>query len=71
MGAQHEDGQTGYIQLLGAYASQTCCAVSAKIKLNLLLRGVSFFAFMIEAVTGTLLLFYYEPGEKAFASIGP
>lgn len=25
---------------------------------------------MMEAVTGTLLLFYYEPGEKAFASLG-
>lgn len=45
-------------------------ASALKLSSTFCLGGLSFFTFMIEAVTGTLLLFYYEPGAKAFASVG-
>lgn len=33
------------------------------------LGGFSFLAFAVLTITGVILLFYYQPGEKAFASL--
>ncbi len=40
-----------------------------RIRATFCLGGFSFLAFIVLTVTGVLLLFYYQPGDRAFASL--
>ena len=40
-----------------------------RLRTTFCLGGFSFLAFIVLAITGVLLLFYYQPGDRAFASL--
>lgn len=40
-----------------------------RLRSTFCLGGFSFLAFIILIITGVILLFYYQPGDKAFASL--
>ena len=44
-------------------------AAVMRLRSTLCLGGFSFLAFVVLAITGVLLLFYYQPGEKAFSTL--
>lgn len=44
-------------------------AGTIRVRTTFCLGGFSFLAFIVLVITGVLLLFYYQPGEKAFASL--
>jgi len=44
-------------------------AGALRLRATFCLGGLSFLAFIVLAITGVLLLFYYQPGDKAFASL--
>ncbi|HVJ49493.1 cytochrome b N-terminal domain-containing protein [Desulfitobacterium sp.] len=44
-------------------------AGTLRFRVTFCLGGFSFLAFIILTITGILLMFYYQPGEKAFASL--
>lgn len=40
-----------------------------QLRATFCLGGFSFLAFIVLTITGVILLFYYQPGDKAFASL--
>lgn len=42
---------------------------SFRFRATFCLGGFSFLAFVVLTITGVILLFYYQPGDKAFASL--
>jgi len=44
-------------------------AGTLRFRATFCLGGLSFLAFIVLTITGVLLMFYYEPGDRAFASL--
>ena len=44
-------------------------AGTLRLRATFCLGGFSFLAFIVLVITGVLLLFYYQPGDRAFASL--
>jgi len=44
-------------------------AGAVRLRATFCLGGLSFLAFIVLTITGVLLLFYYQPGDRAFASL--
>jgi len=44
-------------------------AGTLRFRATFCLGGLSFLAFIVLTITGVLLLFYYQPGDRAFASL--
>lgn len=44
-------------------------AGALRLRATFCLGGFSFLAFIVLTITGVLLLFYYQPGDRAFASM--
>lgn len=44
-------------------------AGTLRFRATFCLGGFSFLAFIVLAITGVLLVFYYQPGDRAFASL--
>ena len=63
MGKQEKDSFTVHIR------PRQIRSGTLRFRATFCLGGLSFLAFIVLTITGVLLLFYYQPGDRAFASL--
>ena len=62
-------GKQGNNSFMGHVRPRQIRAGALRIRATFCLGGFSFLAFVVLTITGVLLLFYYQPGDRAFASL--
>jgi len=55
--------------LLGHIRPRQITASALRLRATFCLGGFSFLAFIVLTITGMLLLFFYQPGDRAFTSL--
>jgi len=62
-------GKQGNNSFMGHIRPRQIMAGALRLRATFCLGGFSFLAFIVLTITGVLLLFFYQPGDRAFTSL--